>query len=97
MGVYYYAVCHEKREIIDPGKIAGGVKKSKFVYYQAGNVVAFAMLERWYGCQAMILGDGHYQEMERIQSYADVSGDVVREFNEQRPDGEDHVEFNPNG
>lgn len=97
MGVYYYAVCHEKREQIDPGKIGGGCNKEQLVYYSAGNVIAHAMRDRWRGHDVAIVPDTSDKDMERISDYADVSREAVDAYNAGRPDFVALIEFNERG
>lgn len=97
MGVYFVAVCHEKREIIDPGKIGGGANGEELVYSHAANVIAHAMLDRWFGCPVVIVGDSNHVETERIFSYKDVSAEALEMFNACRPRGVEPVQLNPYG
>lgn len=80
MGVYYTAVCDEKRELIEPGDINDlGIKRYAIgcPTHPFGAILVHALVSRWSGCKARIVGD-FCDEGEA--SYADVTAEVLKSY-----------------
>ena len=81
MGIYYDAVCDEKRERIEPGHINDlGIKAYAIAFptHPFGPVVIFAMLSRWRNCAVRLQADESCPE--DVFDYKDVTAEVVAAY-----------------
>lgn len=92
MGAYYTAFNHDKRELLDPEHIVGGVKQTSVVSGEFANVLAFAMSERWLGDNVCLLtdegsnfdDDGRTYWAKWHDEYKDVSLEELARFSAWR-------------
>lgn len=67
------------------------------MYFGAANVVAHAMLNRWYGHGVSIEPDGDHEVAERIDGYSDVTREAIEAYNASRPVSVTSVKFEERG
>jgi hypothetical protein len=93
MGVYYQAVCAERRELIDPDTVGLGCKYSSVISGEFANFLAFVMATRWLGANVALLGDAEPEALSDADGdFADVSAEEYSEFRSHAPELEGKVE-----
>lgn len=87
MGTYYTIVNHTKRERIDTNRIVvADYKFNGSAYGRPGQLMAYAMHARWRGDHVAVMGDGGGTiDNEDTFEYADVTAELVEEFNRDAP------------
>jgi hypothetical protein len=86
MGVYYLIHCPQKREYIDPGRVGrGGIKRYAIVHGSVANLAMHALASgRWSSIE--VVGDEGDLYDEIKQTQADVTEELVSDFNETWPE-----------
>ena len=90
MGVYYQAVCRDRREQIDPCNYLDGGKFGTVVRGRFANLLAFVMAGRWLGEKVQMLGDAEREYVsDEKGDFADVTLEELAKYQREFPDEEE--------
>lgn len=84
MGTYYMVACDKLKERINPSNINNlGIKAGPIAHpnHPFGQVVMFALLNRWSNESIRLVNDGQSDE-DAFFEYADVTKEVLSDYNE---------------
>lgn len=91
MGVYYQAVCRDRREQLEPSNLDGG-KFGTVVRGRFANLLVFVMAGRWLGEKVQMLGEAEREDVsDEKGEFADVTLEELEKYQREYPGEEEEA------